>query len=149
MLLATDGAPNCNPVGDPAALNAALTKETISCEFIVDWASIPDQYSNPPVDQGCNHVRVYGTPAVGDPIDVWFSANCVDPDAWHWKGDPSVATAPITDCTVIELCPGACQKIKDGAYKSVTAGFGCPSLDLFASDRRGSHGPGQVIEPFL
>jgi hypothetical protein len=115
------------PAGDAAALNAALAKitgEALSCEFTVDWDAIPDD-ANPPVDKACDKVRVYGKPKVGPDTDIAFSPNCADPDSWHWKNDPDEKTAPITDCTVIELCPGACQKLKDGAFTSVTASFGC------------------------
>ncbi|MDD5305901.1 MAG: VWA domain-containing protein [Deltaproteobacteria bacterium] len=120
------------PAGDATALNEALAKitgEALSCEFTVDWTKIPDD-ATPKVDKSCDKVRVYGTPKVGDPADIKFSPNCTDTNSWHWKNDPDEKTAPITDCTVIELCPGACQKLKDGAYTSVSAGFGCDIIPV-------------------
>jgi hypothetical protein len=129
--IAEHGGTSSSHLADSAqALDDALATvldSAFSCAFDLDWSAVPDD-TNPPVDKACDTVRVYGVPANGPGEDIPFSPECKDPGAWHWQGDPDIHTASIEDCTVIELCPDACQKLKDSTYEGIVANSGCEYL---------------------
>ncbi len=123
----------------------AITGEAINCLYTVDWDSIPDLSPDPPytpVDKGCDKVWIYGVPANSSlddiPLQYMPDANCAGEDpgndvyGWRWQGiSASVSDLDnydTTQCTEIELCPEACQKLKDFEWDTITAKFGCEIL---------------------
>ena len=73
------------------------------------------------LDENDNEIQLTYSPACAAELD--------DPDGfyWHWVGDPSPMdnTTDLGLCTVIELCPNACDQLKDKVWTTVSAGFGC------------------------
>ena len=66
-----------------------------------------------------------------------YMHNCAgeDPGAgvfgWHWQGitlpaeDLDTIATELDQCNTIELCPEACNMLKEGEWETVTAQFGC------------------------
>lgn len=126
------------PAGDPASLAAALeniTGEAISCDFDVAWDDVPKKSGDGrTVDKKCNKVRVLKIADLDNPgqtEDIPYSYDCSDPSGWRWKGldkelDPDANDdTPLSQCSTIELCSGACESLKNGETERVTATFGC------------------------
>ena len=95
------------PAEDPDALAAALQEivgEVITCEFDIDWASVPDE-ADP------TQVNFYG-----DDVVIPYDEDCTDGAGWNWL-----------DSDTVVFCDEACQQLKDGFWETVSAKFGCDS----------------------
>ncbi|MDJ0764366.1 MAG: VWA domain-containing protein [Myxococcota bacterium] len=125
------------PATDPQQLQETLQNiinELIPCDFEVDWEQVPDTGPNGGVEKNCGSVRVYG---IDDPADITdddvleYAEDCAaTPDGWYWRGLEGtplndLLTKPLNECTVIELCDGACNKLQTGVFQEVSAAFGC------------------------
>ena len=123
---------------------ATITGAAIACTFTVVWADVPETSEDGPVDKACDKVNVKGIPADdGLPVLLSYMPGCdaEDPDSdtygWKWQGIDEVIDVdvlheyPLTECTEIELCPEACNMLKDQLWSTVSATFGCapPIID--------------------
>jgi len=95
------------PALDPQALVDALQEiaaENTTCTFEVDWGALGPGTSSDP--------DLVNVEADGE--QVVFSADCENPQAWHWL-----------DADTIEFCPGLCHDYKWGVIHVIRATFGC------------------------
>jgi len=98
------------PAADPDALAAALQEivgEIITCEFDLDWSSLPEE-ADP------TKVNFFGDGAL-----IPYDDGCADGGGWDWL-----------DADTVIFCDGACQQLKDGVWGTVTATFGCDSQPI-------------------
>lgn len=109
------------PVTDPEKLvetMSAIAGAVSSCDFQVDWSSLPAEASKDPAK-----VNFYCTAAAGDPLTdenlIGYDPGCADGRGWDWAEDD-----------VAHMCDDMCQKIKSGGCAGVTATFGCNSKEV-------------------
>jgi hypothetical protein len=98
------------PAADADALAAALQDivgEVITCEFDMDWSSLPEE-ADP------TKINFYG-----DGVLIPYDEDCADGSGWDWL-----------DSDTVIFCDGACQQLKDGFWGTVTATFGCDSQTI-------------------
>jgi hypothetical protein len=98
------------PALDPQALVDALQEIAASnteCTFDVDWEALASGTSS---DPGLVNVEA-------DDAEILFSADCADPQGWHWLDEDT-----------IELCPGLCHDYRWGQVHVLRATFGCESV---------------------
>ena len=99
------------PAADADALATALhdiVGEVVTCEFDIDWASIPEE-ADP------TQVNFYD----GDGNVIPYDENCDAGEGWAWL-----------DSDTVVFCEAACQHLKDGDWGTVTAKFGCDSQPI-------------------
>jgi len=139
------------PATDASDLQTALEEITgaaITCEFYVEWeeseGGVPDQSPDPPytfVDKACDKVWVLGVPTGATDssqyVEMAYMNDCASEDpgsglfGWHWQGidlpaeDLDTIAEELDQCNTIELCPEACNMLKEGEWETVTAKFGC------------------------
>ena len=97
---------------DPSAFVNTLQTivgDVVSCEFDIDWDSLPDEASQDP-----NMVNFYGDGGL-----IPYDENCEDGSGWHW-----------IDSDTVEFCEDACADLKSGTWGTVTATFGCESIPI-------------------
>jgi hypothetical protein len=119
------------PAADPTALMNALQNiinELIPCSFDIVWDEI-DPDGSQDVNKACNKVKVFSVTG-GFKDEIPNSWDCSDPNGWHWQDqDGPLPTGydgtPLEECTVIELCPGACDLLQGGEFDKISASFGC------------------------
>ena len=135
------------PATDATSLALALeeiTGEAIACTFTVNWALVPIASPDPPytpVSKHCDKVNIFGVLPDLTEEQLQYSPDCTGevpvtgPFGWRWQGlDESLeelAALPLTACTEIELCPEACNMLKEQEWTSASASFGCapPPID--------------------
>jgi hypothetical protein len=111
------GTQEYHPVTDPEKLlseMAAITGSVTSCDFVIDWDSLPDDAST---DK--SKVNFY----CKDKADALRSADnligydegCAADKGWKWDGGKVV------------FCQNACARLKAGDCAVVEATFGCDS----------------------
>jgi hypothetical protein len=99
------------PAGDAEALADALhdiVGEVVTCEFDIDWASVPEE-ADP------TQVNFYD----GDGNVIPYDEGCTVGEGWAWL-----------DSDTVVFCEAACQHLKDGDWDTVTAKFGCDSQTI-------------------
>jgi hypothetical protein len=97
------------PASNATALAEALEAivgEAMSCEFDIDWESLPEDVAE---DQSL--VNFYGD---GDLIP--YDEDCSGGEGWMWLDEDTVL-----------FCDESCQDLKGGTWNDVTATFGCES----------------------
>lgn len=119
-IAAAGGTQEYHPVTDPDKLLsvlASITGSIVSCEFAIDWSSLP---ANASTDK--SKVNFYCKDAPDSALTqdnlIGFDENCAAGTGWKWEGDNAV------------FCPIACDRLKSGACHSIQATFGCDSQVL-------------------
>ena len=98
-----------------------IVASVIPYEFVVDWNNIPQGASDDP-----DLVNFYCKENDTDPSDtdnlVGKDVGCASGDGWDWTSD----TDPVTgNPYIMQLCPDACQKLKNFDCSHISAVFGC------------------------
>jgi hypothetical protein len=109
------------PAGNAAALLAAMQQITgsiVSCDFDIDWASLPQGTSTDPdlVNFYCKQDK---TEPNSDANVIGLDPGCANGNGWDW-----------VDADTIRFCDDACTKLKTGGCPVVTAMFGCVSTPV-------------------
>lgn len=93
-----------------------ITESVVSCEFELDWDSLPPEASSDPA-----LVNIYCKAEEDEPIGpdnlIGLDVECADGSGWDW-----------VDENRIRLCPGGCDSLTSGDCKIITATFGCESV---------------------
>lgn len=145
------------PAADAKTLSDALediTNKAISCEYEVDWASIPDrdESTGKKVIKSCSQTRVFGVPTTSNTnVELTYMESCNEENAdssdeqmrlgWTWAEHEGASWETIeglgddvSKCTRIKLCGNACSKLKTiqgvKAWDGVSASFGCKPVIL-------------------
>jgi hypothetical protein len=108
-IAAAGGTGTYYPAQNATALAAALDAivgEAMSCDFDIDWDSLPPEAS---ADQSL--VNFYGDGAL-----IPYDEDCSSGEGWMWLDEDTVL-----------FCDQACQDLKGGTWDEVTATFGCES----------------------
>jgi hypothetical protein len=133
------------PASDSKSIAKAfedITNDNISCVYTVDWDKVPtyDDALKQNVLHQCDMVRPAGVPKNGgDNVGLTYIPNCKDEGnklGWNWKELPGASTDKLKEigpdvkqCTQIQLCPNACDKLKihngKKEWETLSASFGC------------------------
>ncbi|MDD5309941.1 MAG: VWA domain-containing protein [Deltaproteobacteria bacterium] len=95
-----------------------MAGKMISCDFDLDWASLPPEASDDPT-----LVNFYCKKKAVDPIGpenlVGLDEACAKGAGWDWVDEDTV-----------RFCDNACALLKEGSCAMVTATFGCASVPV-------------------
>ena len=145
------------PATDSETLSAVLedvTNAAISCEYEVDWASIPDMdyEAGRKVVKSCSQTRVFGIPEGSDTkVELTYMESCSDENVnasdpqmqlgWTWAEHEGSSWESIeaigedvSKCTRVKLCNNACSQLKTirgvKVWTGISATFGCKPVIL-------------------
>jgi len=93
-----------------------ITGKVVSCDYDVDWTTLPPNASTDPslVNLYC---KVKDTDPVSEDNIVKQDKGCANGGGWDWS-----------DQDTVTFCQDACDKLKSGACKIITATFGCKTV---------------------